>query len=121
MDLGGFAALMERETSLQQAICNPLYDATSRRRVLSAVIEQLKLSRVMSSFLLLVLDKGRFGFLSGVNDCYQKFADELKGIARASVTSATPLSAEVVEKIKSALSKKTGMDVFLEMEHDPGL
>ena len=67
-ELGGIADLMERESSLQQAICNPLYDATSRRRVLSAVIEQLKLSRVMSSFLLLLLDKGRFGFLSDVND-----------------------------------------------------
>ena len=45
----------------------------------------------------------------------------MKGIARASVISATPLSPEVVEKIKSALSKKTGMDVLLELENDPGL
>ena len=120
-ELGGFAELMAREASLLQAIVNPLYDATSRRRVLNAVIEQLNLSRVMSSFLLLLLDKGRFGFLAGINDSYQKFADELKGIARANVISATPLSPEVVEKIKSALSQKTGMDVLLEMENDPGL
>ncbi len=120
-ELGGIVALMERETTLQQAICNPLYDAASRRRVLSAVVEQLDLSRVMSSFLLLLLDKGRFGFLSGINDSYQKFADELKGIARASVISATPLSPEVVEKIKGALSKKTGKEVFLEMDIDPGI
>ena len=120
-ELSGIAELLARESSLQQAICNPLYDATSRKRVLGAVINQLKLTGVMSSFLLLLLDKGRFGFLADINDCYQKFADELKGIARAGVISARPLSPEIVKKIKSALSQKTGMDVLLEMEDDPAL
>ena len=120
-ELGGFADLMAREMSLQQAVSNPLYDTASRRRVLSTVIQQLKLSKVMSSFLLLLLDKGRIAFLPGINDHYQKFADELKGIARASITSASSLSPVVVEKIKKALSGKTGKDVLLEMQEDPGL
>lgn len=120
-ELGGIADLMQREVMLQQAIVNPLYDAKSRKRVLSAVIERLKISKVMSSFLLLLLDKGRFGFLPGINESYQKFADEVRGVARASVVSAAPLSPEVAEKIRSALSKKTGMEVLLELENDPGL
>jgi F-type H+-transporting ATPase subunit delta len=120
-ELGGIAALMEKEDALGQAVCNPLYDAASRKRVLTAVVEQLKLSPVISSFLQLLLDKGRIGFLADINDQYQKYADELGGVARASVVSASPLSQDIVDSIKQALSKKTGKDVLLEMEEDPGL
>ncbi len=119
--LSGVAAMMEREAAFQQAVCNPLYDATSRKRVLTAVIEKLELSPVVSSFLLLLFDKGRIGFLADINDQFQKYADELNGIARASVVSATPLPAEMIDKVKGALSDKTGKDVLLEIEEDPGL
>lgn len=119
--LGGIAALMEREDAFRQAVCNPLYDAASRKRVLTAVIEQLKLAPVLSSFLQLLLDKGRIGFLADINDQYQKYADELNGIARASVVSASPLAPDTIDNIKNALSKKTGRDVLLEIEEDPGL
>lgn len=119
--LGGVAGLMEREVALRQVVCNPLHDAASRKRVLVAVIEQLKLSPVITSFLQLLFDKGRIGFLADINDQYQKFADELKGIARASVVSASPLADEIVDKIKGALSTKTGKDVLLNIEEDPGL
>jgi F-type H+-transporting ATPase subunit delta len=48
-------------------------------------------------------------------------ADELKGVAKASLVSATKLSAETIEKIRTALSKKTGKEIVLEVEQDPGL
>ena len=119
--LGGVAALMEREDALRQAVSNPLYDTLSQKRVLTAVLEELKLSPVVTSFLQLLLDKGRIGFLVDINDQYQEFADELNGIARASVVSASPLSPDIVENIKNVLSKKTGQNVLLEIEEDPGL
>jgi len=119
--LGGVAALMEREDALRQAVSNPLYDTLSQKRVLTAVLEELKLSPVVTSFLQLLLDKGRIGFLADINDQYQEFADELNGIARASVVSASPLSPDIVENIKNVLSKKTGQNVLLEIEEDPGL
>ena len=59
--------------------------------------------------------------MGNINDFYQKLADELKGIARASLVSATELSAETVEKIRAALSKKTGKDIILDVEQDPSL
>jgi F-type H+-transporting ATPase subunit delta len=75
----------------------------------------------MKSFLLLIFDKGRIGFIGSINDYYQKLADELKGVARASLVSAIDLSAETVEKIRGALSKKTSKDIILEVVQDPEL
>jgi F-type H+-transporting ATPase subunit delta len=120
-ELNGFVQLMESQTELGQAICNPLYNAGGRKKVLQTVIEKLDLSKVMSSFLLLLFDKGRIGFLGDVNDFYQKLADELKGIARASLVSAVELSSETIEKIRDSLSQKTGKDIILEVAQDPSL
>jgi F-type H+-transporting ATPase subunit delta len=120
-ELSGFANLMERKDALNQAITNPLYESSSRRKVLQAVVDNLGISRTMKSFLLLLFDKSRFGFIGSIDDFYQKLADELKGIARASLVSATKLSDDTVEKIRVALSKKTNKEIVLEIEQDPEL
>ncbi len=120
-ELEGFAAIMEKEPTLEQAIVNPLHDAQGRRRVLETVVGKLEVSEVMKSFLMLLFDKGRIGFLPYINEFYQKLADELKGIARASLVSATELPEATIKKIKEALSKKTGKEVILEVEQDPEL
>ena len=120
-ELNAFTGLLAGEKRLDQAINNPLYDSAARRKVLQAIIEKLGLTRVMTSFLILLFDKGRLGFIGNINEFYQKMADDLKGIARASLVSATELSSETVDKIRSALSKRTGKDIILEVEQDPTL
>jgi F-type H+-transporting ATPase subunit delta len=120
-ELDRFSDLIASEKELEQAIANPLYDARGRKKVLQVVIDKVNISKVMASFLLLLFDKGRFGFLSDINEFYKKLADELKGVVRASLVSATELSSETVEKIRTTLSKKTGKDIILEVEQDPSL
>lgn len=120
-ELSGFAQLLETVEALNQAITNPLYEASARRNVLQTVIDKLDISGTMKSFLLLLFDKGRMSFIGAIDDLYQKMADELNGIGRASVVSATDLSAETVERIRAALSQKTNMDIVLQVEKDPEL
>lgn len=120
-ELGEFADLIERENNLNQAITNPLHDAKNRRNVLRAVIDSLGVSRTMKSFLLLLFDKGRIEFIGSISEFYQKLADEHKGIARASLISATELSKDTVEKIRAALSQKTKKEIVLDVEQNPEL
>ena len=120
-ELGNISDLFAKEVELCQTITNPLYDVVQRKNVLRAVLEKLQLSRVMSSFLLLLFDKGRFGFLSKINEFYQKLADDIKGVAHASVISASALSTEALDKIRGSLSKLTGKEIILDIEQDPSL
>lgn len=120
-ELDGFAKLMAKEKELEQAICNPIYGASGRKNVLEAVIGKVGISKIVASFLLLLFDKGRFEFISDINEFYQKLADELKGVLRASLVSASELSSETVEKIRATLSKRTGKDIILQVEQDPSL
>jgi F-type H+-transporting ATPase subunit delta len=120
-ELAGFSELVEREKTLEQAINNPLYNAEERKKVLKSVLEKSGFSGIMKSFLTLLFDKGRFIYLSSINELFQKLADELKGISRASLVSATELSSDTVEKIRVTLSEKTGKDIILDVEKDTGL
>ena len=112
-ELEGLAGLIAKEKALEQAVTNPLYDAGGRRKVLEVLVAKLKLSKVMGAFVLLLFDKGRIGFLGDISRFYLKLADELKGVGRASLVSATELSSETIEKIRNTLSQKTGKDIIL--------
>jgi F-type H+-transporting ATPase subunit delta len=120
-ELAVFAQLIAQEMALDQALNNPLYDAEGRKKVLMAIIAKLGLSKVMSSFLMLLFEKRRIVFIGHINEFYQKLADELRGVARASLVSATALADETVEKIRSALSQRTGKNIILEVKQDPEL
>jgi F-type H+-transporting ATPase subunit delta len=120
-ELSGFAALMEKETELSETISNPLYPVAERRMVLQEILKKVKMSKLMKAFAVLLFDKGRYGFLNSVNEHYQMLADELKGVAHASVVSAVELSSDAVKKIQASLSALTGKDVVLDVEQDPEL
>lgn len=89
--------------------------------MLEAVLGATELSVVMKSFLMLLFDKGRITFLRDIASYYKDLADELKGIVKASITSATQLSSEAVEKIRDAFSRKVGKTIVLNVEQDPSL
>jgi F-type H+-transporting ATPase subunit delta len=120
-ELQSVAGLVAGDRRLDQAINNPLYESSARKRVLQSLIVRLKFSKAMESFLVLLFEKGRFSFLGHINDFYQKLSDELKGVARATVTSASELSTDAVERIRAALSQRTGKDLILDVKQDPRL
>lgn len=120
-ELESFTMLLSEQKSLEAAINNPLYDTSARKKVLEKIVEKLELSDVVCSFLLLLFDKGRIGFIGSIYEFYKKFADELKGVVRAGLVSATPLSSDAVEKIKAAISNRVGKQVILDVEQDPSL
>jgi F-type H+-transporting ATPase subunit delta len=120
-ELQSVAATLAGSSQLEQAITNPLYDSSVRQRVLQTLIKKMSLSQVVGAFLVLLLEKGRFGFLGPITDFYQKMADELRGVERATVVSATELPDDTVERIRQALCSRTGKDVVLDFQKDPGL
>jgi F-type H+-transporting ATPase subunit delta len=120
-ELDRFSQLIARENELRQVIANPLYGAQRRKMILTQVLAKMDLSMVINSFLQLLFDKRRMSFIDSINEFYQRLADEYKGIARAGLVSATDLSSDAVDQIRSALSKMTGKQIIIDFEQDPGL
>ena len=120
-ELESVIGLFDEQKDFESALINPLYNKNQRRKVLTSVLAATQLSGVMKSFLILLFDKGRIGFLRDIASFYRDLADELKGVVKARVISATGLPAGAVNKIKKALSKKFGKNIVLKVEKDPSL
>lgn len=120
-ELSAFSGLMAANRGLEQAICNPLYDAGSRRNVLLDIIGRMDLSAVVKSFLLLLFDKGRVRFIGHINEFYHQLVDEWQGVTRASLVSATELTSDTIKRIRDSLSRRVGKEIIVETELDPGL
>jgi F-type H+-transporting ATPase subunit delta len=120
-ELEAVVELFDTQDGFEFALTNPLHNKNDRKKVLQAVLDGTDLSAIMKSFLILLFDKGRIGFLRDIASFYRDLADELKGVVKASIVSATKLSTKAVDKIKEALSKKTGKNIVLNVEQDPGL
>lgn len=120
-ELEAVVGLFDTQVDFETALINPLFNKNDRKKVLEAVLAATDLSAIMKSFLILLFDKGRIGFLREIASYYRDLADELKGVVKASIVSATKLSSEAVEKIKESLSKKTGKTIVLNVRQDPSL
>ena len=120
-ELESIVELFDTQEGFETALINPLFNKNDRKRVLEAVLAATDLSAIMKSFLILLFDKGRIGLFREIASYYKDLADELKGVVKASIVSATQLSSEAVEKIKESLSKKTGKTIVLNVAQDPSL
>ncbi|MDY0131366.1 MAG: ATP synthase F1 subunit delta [Desulforegulaceae bacterium] len=118
-EISSIAAVFESNKELSEFLLNPLYGRSDRRQVLLNVMEELSMSETMESFIMLLFDKARIGLVYEINENYQKLADEISNIGRAVITSASPLSEDIVDKLKSALSAKTGKQIEVELKNDP--
>ena len=121
-DLSTFAEVLSTgEGELRQALINPGLTTIERKAVLNSVLEKLKLDGDTANFLRLLVDKNRFGEFDGIARSFNEMADELAGRARAVVTTATELSAEMKKTVQGSLEASTGKTVEIDFQIDPGL
>jgi len=68
-----------------------------------------------------LLDKGHLGRLAEVAATYNALVDAEKGLLRAGLTSAAPLSGAEIEAVKASLSLFSGRQVELTADQEPDL
>jgi F-type H+-transporting ATPase subunit delta len=118
-ELSAVAGVFENHKELMEVLLNPLYGRSERKKLLITVVDGMSVSETMKAYIMLLFDKRRIDLISEINNNYQKLVDEVKNIGRAVITSASPLSEDTIEKLKSALSKKTGKQIEVELKNDP--
>ncbi len=120
-ELADFAQALEQNADFFEALTNPIYPARVRREVLVAVLSRSGYFEAVKNFLLLLQDKDRMLQLSSIHNIYAELVDDLRGILRAKVTSAAPLSLEAGSRVREALEKMTGQTVLIDLKDDPDL
>jgi F-type H+-transporting ATPase subunit delta len=119
-ELGRFCSVFG-VPALSAVLTNPAFSVQSRKRVAVQVAEELKLSSLVIRFLSLLIDRDRLSYLQSIVVYYRRLQDEAHGRVQAGVMSATPLEAQEIDKVRSALKALTGKEVVLEEKTDAEL
>lgn len=120
-ELEKLTSLFEDSRDLRDALLTPLHPAAERKSALRAVSEQASISRLVQNFLSYLIDQRRLIDFSDIADAYGEFADEAEGMVTAQVVSASPLDDRRKDRLRRALSERTGQEVRLEIVVDPTL
>ena len=120
-ELTRFETVLTAQNALKSVLINPAYGIDEKRAIMKDVFARLDISGTVANFLLLLLDRGRIGFLPAIIASYGAYADEVSGVVRPILYSAMPLEAAHVQGIKDALTKTTGKQVVLTLEVDSAL
>ena len=119
-DLKGFDALIAGNPDLQLLVRSPVFSAEDQTRALKAVLERAAISGLTANFLLLVASKRRlFAVRTMIRD-FLALDDADRGVSRAAVTVAAPLSDDQMAALKSSLAEATGgRSVEVDVKVDP--
>lgn len=119
------AASFEAEPGLQQAVANPFVSAVDKTALLNvaAGLGNGKSDPVLADFLKLLVDRGRIDMIRGIALAYIGLYRQANNIYSVTVTSASPLKPEDLDRLKSMVARHLGSDVTLEFTDvvDPSL
>lgn len=114
--------LFESVPDSARILQKPLTPKEKRKFLLSEIMVQLNLSKTVASFLELLFEKNRIGFLDLILESYQEIVDDYLGRVRATVYSTRTLLDAEKNRLQDALKKKFKVtDVVLECQIDDTL
>jgi F-type H+-transporting ATPase subunit delta len=121
-ELGGIAEFLGERPVARLILESPAASSQSQGDLLRAIGGAHEFSEVTRNTLNLLVGDGRFQLFAEVVEGLAEQIRRRKGVVRASVTSAKPLSAEQLASLKKAVGKiANARDVELVVDEDPEL
>ncbi|MFP6639679.1 MAG: ATP synthase F1 subunit delta [Myxococcota bacterium] len=113
--------LFEESDELRRTVLTPLYPARQRQGVLGVVADRSGLSPLLRNFVFYLIDQRRLLDIQSITAELVRLVEDSEGRTTAQVISASPLDEARQERLRRALSERTGRDVQLECDLDPAL
>ena len=125
-DLNDFLGLIKDCPDLARFVRSPVFSAEEQVKALGDILAQAGVSPLTGNFLKLVAAKRRLFAIEAMVRDFNALSDQAKGVVRARVTVAEPISQEQwadLEKTLSQMSdgKQVAMDVFVDRSIIGGL
>jgi F-type H+-transporting ATPase subunit delta len=120
-DLGRFAALVDQSPDLKRVVRSPVFTPEEQAKAVAAVLKAADITGLAANFISLAARNRRLYAVGDMIAAYRKLLAAHRGEETAEVTSAEPLSAEQIERIKASLRTADGRDVRVETKVDPSI
>ena len=106
---------------LERALLSPAVSKSRKTAVMTKLIDELGLHRLMRNFLLVVVNHRRIQELRAIRKAFEVVIDERLGWLPAEITSAKELTAEEKQQVEQVLGTKLGKFIRARYEVDPAL
>jgi len=116
-----FAGLLSEVPALRDALEAAHINSRDKLAALEATLSGEDFLPVTGNFLRLLIEKGRMNALPQILSGLRRLVEELEGIERVEVVSATPLPGTQRDFLKSVLEGQTGKRIELEEKLDPAV
>ena len=114
--------MIAESADLRRLVRSPVFSASDQAKALNALLEKAEVSGIAANFVRLVASKRRLFALTDMIRGYNKLYDAARGVTRAEVTSAAPLTDEQIAGLKDQLRGTAGgKDVDLSVKVDPAI
>ncbi len=120
-ELASFVELTETHPVLGSCLVNPSVAPAKKQALMVELIPKLGVSDVTRRLLTMLADRDRLAILKEILEVYRERLEERRGVVRAAVTTASPLSPERVRGIVASLESATGKEVRIETGVDAAL
>lgn len=120
-ELEGLSALFSDSRELRAALLTPRHPASERKAALREIARRTDVTPLVQNFLSYLIDQRRMIDFAAIAEAYGEFADAAEGLLTAEVVAASPLDDRRKDRLRRALSERTGQEVRLEIEVDPTL
>lgn len=115
------AEAYDASAELRGTLENPLVPHAAKVAILGDVAQRLSLGAAAKNTLLLLSDRRRMRALPAIVRELRVLSDKKRGVLRAQVTSAKPLTPAYLDRLKVQLEKMTGKKVEIDLTEDPEL
>jgi F-type H+-transporting ATPase subunit delta len=119
-DLRSLRTLWESSPRIPEALESPLVPADRKVEVIDKVLAR-ELDSLTAEFLRLLVHKRREQILLAVDEEYRLRLDDARGLVRAQAVVAVPIDDTQRSGLVSGLSQRTGKQIELSIDVDPGI
>jgi F-type H+-transporting ATPase subunit delta len=120
-ELAIFEAMVKSAPDLAHVLGSPAVSRARKQAAVGKLADQAGLSPIVRNFLFVTIKRGRASLLPLLRQATEELIDTRRGIARATVSSANPLTEAEQERIGQELARVSGRQVRCEFLVDSAL
>jgi len=121
LDIETFRLTLKESLELKNFIYNPTHSIENQNKVMNILSNELKFSKNLKNFFLLLIKKRRIFFISKIFDSFSKLCMKKKGELKASLISSKDLSKDELDVISKDLSQSMGSTIKFDYKVDKDL
>jgi F-type H+-transporting ATPase subunit delta len=120
--LRNFGDMIAQSADLKRLVASPVFSAEEQLKAVSAILNQYGFGGVTANFIKLVASKRRLFVLPDMIRAFLALNDKAKGVTRADITVAAPLSSDRFAALEEALRQVSGgKTVKVNVNVDPSI